>query len=599
MNLENIMDTNGKIAKLRAEMKARDLDAYVIPSTDPHISEYVPEHWSSRVYMSGFNGSAGTFVVTMSKSGLWTDGRYFLQAESQLSGSEVELHRLGNAGVLDFPDWLCQNLSKGNTVGFDGSVFQTSLAESLKGKLFDYEIKINSHFDLIKEVWKDRPGLPKNTIFEQLTKFSGESASSKIERIRIELKNNNADTIILSALDDICWTFNIRGNDVKFNPVCLAYSIITLNKVVLYIYPEKVPSQVKDNLSSIGLEFKNYDDFIKDVSAIVKSKIFYDKQRTNFKIYENIDKNSNKLIFGLSVPTKFKSQKNPIEIANIKNAMTRDGVAIANFQYWFENAFAKGEELDELKVMSKLRSYRAEQDMFFGESFNTIAGFASNGAIIHYGASEETNKKIDDSALFLLDSGGQYLDGTTDITRVFHLGTPTKAEKTDYTNVLKGMIDLNMSVFPRGTRGSQLDVLARKALWDRFENYKHGTGHGVGCFLNVHEGPQNIRTEENSTQLEIGMICSDEPGLYRPGKWGIRIENLVAVAEAGSSEFDEFYRFDNLTLYHIELKLVEKELLTEKQVKWLNDYNKEVFTKISPFLSIEIKKWLEEKTKAI
>ena len=599
MNLENIMDTNGKIAKLRAEMKARDLDAYVIPSTDPHISEYVPEHWSSRSYMSGFNGSAGTFVVTMSKSGLWTDGRYFLQAENQLSGSEVELHRLGNAGVLDFPDWLCHNLAKGNTVGFDGSVFQTSLAESLRSKLQDYEIKINTHFDLIKDVWKDRPGLPKNTIFEQPTKFSGESALSKIERIRTDLKDNNADTIILSALDDICWTFNIRGNDVNFNPVCLAYSIITLSKVVLYIYPEKVPTQVKDNLSSIGIEFKNYDDFIKDVSAIVKSKIFYDKQRTNYKIYETIDKNSNKLILGLSIPTKFKSQKNPIEIANIKSAMVRDGVAIANFQYWFENAFAKGEELDELKVMSKLRSYRAEQDMFFGESFNTIAGFASNGAIIHYGASEETSKKIDDSALFLLDSGGQYLDGTTDITRVFHLGTPTKEEKTDYTNVLKGMIDLNMAVFPRGTRGSQLDVLARKALWDRFENYKHGTGHGVGCFLNVHEGPQNIRTEENSTQLEIGMICSDEPGLYRAGKWGIRIENLVAVSSAVSSEFDEFYKFDNLTLYHIELKLVEKELLTEKQVKWLNDYNNEVFTKISPFLTEEKKKWLEEKTKAI
>lgn len=599
MNLENIMDTNGKIAKLRAEMKARDLDAYVIPSTDPHISEYVPEHWSSRAYMSGFNGSAGTFVVTMSKSGLWTDGRYFLQAESQLSDSEVELHRLGNAGVLDFPEWLCHNLSKGSTVGFDGSVFQTSLAESLKSKLFDYEIKINSHFDLIKEVWKDRPGLPKNTIFEQPTKFSGESTSNKIERVRTDLKNSNADTIILSALDDICWTFNIRGNDVKFNPVCLAYSIITLDKVILYIYPEKVPSQVKENLSSIGIEFKNYDDFIKDVSAIVKSRIFYDKQRTNFKIYENIDKNSNKLIFGLSIPTKFKAQKNQIEIENVKNAMIRDGVAIANFQYWFENAFANGEELNELKVMSKLRSFRAEQDMFFGESFNTIAGFASNGAIIHYGASEETNKKIDDTALFLLDSGGQYLDGTTDITRVFHLGTPTTEEKTDYTNVLKGMIDLNMSVFPRGTRGSQLDVLARKALWDRFENYKHGTGHGVGCFLNVHEGPQNIRTEENSTQLEIGMICSDEPGLYRPGKWGIRIENLVAVTEAGKSEFDEFYKFDNLTLYHIELKLVEKELLTERQVYWLNDYNHEVFDKISPFLSSEIKKWLEEKTKAI
>lgn len=593
------MDTNEKIERLRSEMKIRDLDAYIIPSTDPHISEYVPEHWSSRAYMSGFNGSAGTLVVTMNSAGLWTDGRYFLQAENQLAGSFVELHRLGNPDVLDYPDWLVKNLTKSSIVGFDASVFQISLAEQLSEKLSSYGIKINSHFDLIKNVWNDRPSLPMNLIFEQSIEFAGESASSKIDRIRKELIANNSDTIILSALDDVCWTFNIRGNDVKFNPVCLAFSIITLDEVTLYIYPDKVPDELKESLSKIGVVFKSYDDFIQDIAKLYKKNIFIDKQRTNYKIYETINKEDNKLTFGLSIATKFKATKNKIEISNVRNAMVRDGVAIANFQYWFENAFANGEQIDELKVMSKLRAFRAEQDKFFGESFNTIAGFAGNGAIIHYGANEDTNKVIDDTALFLLDSGGQYLDGTTDITRVFHLGKPTIEEKTDYTNVLKGMIDLNMAVFPKGTRGSQLDILARKALWDRYENYNHGTGHGVGCFLNVHEGPQNIRTEVNPTQLEVGMICSDEPGIYRANKWGIRIENLVVVDEDRSSEFGVFYKFENLTLYHIETKLVIKDLLTNKQLNWLNNYNSEVFEKISPFLDDNIKTWLKEKTKAI
>jgi len=413
------------------------------------------------------------------------------------------------------------------------------------------------------------------------------------------LDKYNADTIILSALDDICWTFNIRGNDVKFNPVCLAFALISKNKAILYIYPEKVPSHINENLVALGVQLKNYDEILKDISLLTKSKIFIDKQRTNYKILETINKSENNLVFGLSIATKFKAVKNKIEISNVKNAMVRDGVAMANFQYWLEKSFEKGEQIDELRAMAKLRACRAAQDKFYGESFNTIAGFAGNGAIIHYGADEKSNKTIDDSTFFLLDSGGQYLDGTTDITRPFHLGKPTNEEKTDYTNVLTGMIDLNMTVFPKGTRGSQLDVLARKALWDRYENYKHGTGHGVGSFLNVHEGPQNIRTEENPTQLEIGMICSNEPGIYRPNKWGVRIENLIVVSEDKTSEFDIFYKFENLTLYHIETKFVLKDLLNHKQLNWLNNYNQEVYNKISPFLDEDIKLWLQEKTKAI
>ena len=592
------MTTNEKVSIIRNEMKLKGLDAYIIPSTDPHISEYVPEHWSSRSFVSGFNGSAGTVVITQSVAGVWTDGRYFLQAEQQLADSEFKLFRLGNDGVDDYPEWLCKNLKDGNVVGFDANVFQINLVEGFKSKLNDYGININSDYDLIDSVWKDRPNLPRNVIFEHTIEYSGESTKSKLAKIREELKANNCNSTIVCTLDDICWTFNIRGNDVKFNPVCLAFAIITIDKATLYIYPEKVPHQISENLIALKVDMKDYSKFLTDVALLDKSNIYIDKARTNYNVLKSI-KNTNKIISGVSISTKLKAVKNKIEINNIKNAMQRDGVALANFQFWLESTFAKGEELDELRAMAKLRACRAAQDKFYGESFNTIAGFAGNGAIIHYGADEHTNKKIDDSTFFLLDSGGQYLDGTTDITRVFHLGTPTDEEKTDYTNVLKGMIDLNIAKFPKGTRGSQLDVIARKALWDRYENYKHGTGHGVGCFMNVHEGPQSIRTEENSTKLEIGMICSNEPGIYRANKWGVRIENLIVVVEDKKSDFDTFYKFDNLTLYSIETKNVKKDLLNDIQLNWLNAYNNEVFEKLSPSLNDEIKSWLKEKTKAI
>lgn len=592
------MTVNEKVALLRKEMKSNCIDAYIIPSTDPHISEYVPEHWTSRSWISDFNGSAGTVVITQDIAGLWTDGRYFLQAEQQLSDSEFQLFKLGVDGVDDYPDWLCKNLKENQVVGFDGNIFQVNLAENLKQKLKDYEISIDYKNDLISSIWKDRPDLPKNLIFEHSIEYSGESTKSKINRIREELKLNNCNSTILCTLDDICWTFNIRGNDVKFNPVCLAFAIITLKKVTLYIFGEKVPTQLQENFTSIGIDIKEYTAFLKDVSQINKSNIFIDKQRTNYNVLMNIQP-GNKVISGLSIATKFKATKNNIEVSNIKNAMVRDGVALVNFQYWLEQAYSNKENIDELRAMAKLRACRATQDKFYGESFNTIAGFAGNGAIIHYSADEKSNKAIDGSTFFLLDSGGQYLDGTTDITRPFHLGSPTNEEKTDYTNVLKGMIDINLAKFPKGTRGSQLDILARKALWDRYENYKHGTGHGVGCFLNVHEGPQSIRTEENPTKLELGMICSNEPGVYRPNKWGIRIENLILVVEDRESEFDIFYKFENLTLYHIETKCVIKDLLTETQLNWLNLYNNEVYNKLSPFLDNDMKLWLKDKTKAI
>lgn len=592
------MLVNSKVALLRKEMASKGIDAYVIPSTDPHISEYVPEHWNSRSWISGFNGSAGTVVITQNIAGLWTDGRYFLQAEQQLADSEFQLFKLGVDGFDDYPQWLCKNLSENQVVGFDGNVFQVYAAESLEDKLNDYGILLNFEHDLISNIWQDRPALPKNLIFEHPIEFSGESTKSKISRIREELKSSNCNATILCALDDIAWTFNIRGNDVKYNPVCVAFAIITLKKVILYISKEKVPTQIEENFTSLGIEIKEYASFLKDVSKLEKETILLDKQRTNYSVLKSL-KSGNRIISSLSIPTKYKASKNKIEISNIKNAMIRDGVALANFQFWLEQAFNKKEEIDELKSMAKLRAFRASQDKFYGESFNTIAGFACNGAIIHYGADDKSNKKIDGSAFFLLDSGGQYLDGTTDITRVFHLGNPTDEEKTDYTNVLKGMIDLNLAKFPKGTRGSQLDILARKALWDRYENYKHGTGHGVGCFLNVHEGPQNIRTEENPTKLELGMICSNEPGIYRPNKWGIRIENLILVVEDKESEFDIFYKFENLTIYHIETKCIKKDLLSDTQLNWLNSYNNDVYNKLSPQLNDEIKSWLKDKTKAI
>lgn len=592
------MKLEEKLSSIRSLMKKHSLDAYIIPSTDPHISEYVPDRWKSREWISGFTGSVATFVITANESGLWTDGRYFLQAEHKLKGSEIKLHKLGVIGYDDFPEWLNKNLKDGSTVGFDGWVLSVAGAQKLE-KIFERKnIKINSALDLIEELWEDRPSLPSGEIFDQPVNFAGKSRLDKITEIRDGLSSNNCDSTLICSLDDICWTLNIRGRDVAYNPVAISYLFINRNSVKLFIEKTKVPFDLAKELENDGIDLVEYSEISQIDNKVGSSEcVLIDPNRTNYSVY-NLIKSIASVELAQNISTGLKAVKNETEISGMREAMRKDLVALINFNYWLETAVKNG-EADELNSAAKLREFRAEQKLFFGESFNSIAGVAGNGAIIHYGSTPETNRKITSDTYFLLDSGGQYYDGTTDITRVFHFGKPTAQEKRDYTLVLKGMISLTLQKFPQGTRGGQLDVLARSAIWNEMINYAHGTGHGVGCFMNVHEGPQNIRTEINPTVLKEGMILSNEPGIYRTNEYGIRLENIILVKNVASNEFGDFMNFETLTLFPFDLNCIEKSLLSKDELNWLNDYHKSVYESAENYIDNDKKQWLKEKTRAI
>ena len=592
------MTINEKVAELRAKMIAKGLDAYIIPSTDPHISEYVADRWKSKTWISGFTGSVATFVVTKDKSGLWVDSRYWLQSEEELKGTEIEVFKLGMDGVLNFTDWLVKQLTANNTVGYDGMCIPRGMDKQWRS-LFNYwNINVNSDYDLLEEIWENRPSIPREAIFTQKIEYAGVSREDKINNVRKQMKDKGVDVHIIATLDDNCWLFNIRGRDVTYNPVAYCYSIITHDVAELYIYEDKVNDEVKAELTKSGIIIKNYDDIFSAVQNLESGKkVYVDPARINAGLSNMIPSNC-QVVEGMNISTMMKAVKNETELNGVRTAMQRDCIAMVKFQYWLENNI-ETEEISELSAMDKIREIRAESDMFFGESFGTIAGYKGNGAIVHYGSSPETNVKLERDSFFLFDSGGQYYDGTTDITRMYHLGTPTEEEMIDYTLVLKGHIDLNLAIFPTNTRGSQLDILARHGLWQRMQNYGHGTGHGVGCFMNVHEGPQNIRMDENPVTLVPGMLISNEPGMYRAGKYGIRIENLVNVIEAGKTEFGNFLTFEVLTLCPIDKKAIKKELLTDVEIKWFNDYHQRVFDSVKDDLSPELRDWLAEKTAAI
>ncbi len=590
------MNINERVAKLRATMIAKGLDAYIIPSTDPHISEYVAERWKAKTWISGFTGSVAKFVVTKNHSGLWVDSRYWLQSEEELKGTEIEVFKLGKDDVPDFTNWIVNNLSAGNTVGYDGMCVPYGLDKQWR-LLFNYwSIKVNSDYDLLDEIWEDRPAIPREKIFAQPIKYAGVSREDKLANVRNQMAKKGVDTHIIASLDDICWLFNIRGRDVAYNPVAYCYSIITKDKAELYIYNDKVESGLSEELHKSGIVIRNYDDIyssVKNISA--NAKVYIDPARINAGLSSMIPSNC-QIVEGMNFTTMMKAVKNNIELDGMRAAMQRDCIAMVKFQYWLENNLGKV-EISELTTMDVLRGIRAESDMFFGESFGTIAGYKGNGAIVHYSSSTKTNVELHKDGFFLLDSGGQYYDGTTDITRMYYLGSqPTEEEMIDYTLVLKGHIDLNLAIFPTHTRGSQLDILARHGLWQRLQNYGHGTGHGVGCFMNVHEGPQNIRMDENPVTLVPGMIISNEPGMYRAGKFGIRIENLVNVIEAGASEFGKFYTFEVLTLCPIDKKPIKKDLLNDDEINWLNEYHQRVYNSVKDDLSQELRDWLADKT---
>lgn len=595
------METEDRLTALRELMKKYSLDVYIIPSTDPHLGEYIPAHWRCIAWFSGFTGSAGTIVITRDFAGLWTDSRYFLQAEEQLRNTGIELVKLKMPHSPEYIDWLEEKLKDGSTIGFDGKVMSINLTRKFEKFLEDKNIRINTSKDLVGEIWQNRPPLPDSKIFDFDVKFSGVSREKKSDNVKQRMKEEGVDYHLLTALDDIAWTFNIRANDVKYSPLAVSFALIGFDNTSLFIDKKKIPDKLKKILSDAGIALMSYKEISKALMKLCKgTRIYLSPGSTNTWLYRSIPSFC-KIIEGISIPSKLKAIKNPVEIEHVKNTMVKDGVALTRFFFWLERTIGK-QKITEISASKKLNDFRNQQDLYQGPSFATIAGYREHGAIVHYEPTPDTDIELNPEGIFLLDSGGQYLDGTTDTTRSISLGNPTLEEKRDFTLVLKGTIALSLIEFPLGTKGFQIEVLARKALWENGLNYGHGTGHGVGFFLNVHEGPQTIGTGASGnleTILEPGMILSDEPGVYREGKYGIRTENLLLIEKSRETEFGQFLKFKTLTLCYIDTKLVEKSLLLPEEKKWLNDYHIKVYDLISPYLTGEEKIWLKEKTKEI
>ncbi len=587
-----------RLSALRKFMESKKLDVFVIPSTDPHLSEYPAATWESRKWISGFTGSAGTIVVATKKAGLFTDSRYFLQGKTELENTGIDLFKMGLPNTPDMIDWIIDQAGVNGKVGIDGLVYAASDAKMLESRLKRKNIELITEFDPFAAIWKDRPAIPQNEIFILPEDITGESAKSKIKRIVESLKKEDADGMLMVTLDTIAWTFNIRGNDVDFNPVAVAYSYISEKETVLFIDPAKLTKEVSDNLKQQGVILAAYEKVFEYIGNLpANTTVMVTGSKINHKLLHTIPANCN-IIDVPSTADLMKSTKNETELKGFRNAMLKDGIALVKFYMWMEKAVPTG-EVTEVTIEDKLREYRSQQPLYFGESFNTIAGYAGNGAIVHYHATPESHSKIEPKGLLLIDSGAQFMDGTTDITRTLAVGKLTDKMKKDYTNVLKGHIQIATAIYPQGTRGSQLDVLARKALWDNCLHYSHGTGHGIGHFLNVHEGPQNIRLEENSVTLQPGMVTSNEPGLYRADEYGIRIENLIITQEYKKNEFGTFYNFETITLCPIDTTPIDKELMTQKEIDWLNQYHTMVFDKLNTHLNDEERAWLKEKTKPI
>ena len=586
-----------RIHALRMTFRPNNIKAFIIPSTDPHLSEYVAPYWMSREWISGFTGSAGTAVILMDKAGLWTDSRYFLQAEKELEGSGITLYKEMLPETPSITKFLCQNLKPGESVSIDGKMFSVQQVEQMKEDLAPYQLQVNLFGDPLKNIWKDRPSMPDAPAFIYDVKYAGKSCGEKVAAIRTELKKKGIFALFLSSLDEIAWTLNLRGSDVHCNPVIVSYLLVTQDEVVYFISPEKITQEVNKYLQEQQVSLRKYDEAESFLNSFTGENILIDPKKTNYAIYSAINP-ACKIIRGESPVTLLKAIRNEQEIAGIHHAMQRDGVALVKFLKWLEASVLSGKET-ELSVDRKLHEFRAAQPLYMGESFDTIAGYKEHGAIVHYSATEESDVTLQSKGFLLLDSGAQYLDGTTDITRTIALGELTEEEKTDYTLILKGHIALAMAKFPAGTRGAQLDVLARMPIWSHGMNFLHGTGHGVGHFLSVHEGPQSIRMNENPIVLQPGMVTSNEPGVYKAGSHGIRTENLTLVCKDKEGMFGEYFKFETITLCPICKKGIIKEMLTAEEVKWFNDYHQTVYKKLSPSLNEEEKKWLLEATKAI
>jgi Xaa-Pro aminopeptidase len=599
------MNINQRLGALREVMNREHLAAFIFPSTDPHQSEYVADHWKAREWISGFNGSAGTAVVTMTSAALWTDSRYFLAAEEQLKGTEYQLMKLKVEGTPTIAEWLGQELMgtgpvSPNEVAIDGSCCS---ANSVKELIADLRkqggMTLRTNLDPLKMIWTDRPPIPENPVEIYPLEYAGESVCDKIARIRKALREKHADGMLMAALDDIAWTLNLRGSDVHCNPVFVSYLLISSKDVTLYINKAKLSPEVMAYLKSENLKVEDYEQVENGLKRYFEYNILLDPDEINYRLYEVVRNKGRQnglpkteIIEDESPVKRMKSVKNEREIAGFRSAMLRDGIAMTKFLYWLHTKVAANSPLTELSVSEMLERIRSEQPLYRGLSFDTIAGYQEHGAIVHYEATPETDMPLKPEGFLLLDSGAQYLDGTTDITRTIPLGPLTDEQKRVYTLVLKGHIQIELCKFPTGASGTQLDILAREALWREGLNYLHGTGHGVGSFLNVHEGPHQIRMEWKPAPLVAGMTVTDEPGIYLAGKFGVRIENTLLVTPYKETEFGQFLQFDSLTLCPIDTSPIIVDMLLPEEISWLNTYHQRVFDTLSPHLTQEESDWL-------
>lgn len=591
------MDIKTRIQKLRDLMFENNIDAYIVSNSDPHQSEYMAEHWKVRSWISGFTGSAGTVVITKDDGGLWTDGRYYIQAEKQLSGSGIRLFKAAEPNVPSYVEWISDILKEGSCVGFDGWVFSTNLAKEMEKNFSQKGIIINKDQNLLNDIWEDRPKLSTKSAFNHDVNYAGKTTIEKLKEVRTEMKRKSVDYYLISSLDDIAWLFNIRGSDVRNNPVIASYALLSMENAYLFIDRKKVPKEVEKTLEDNKVEIKDYESILLELKKLDNNKrILLDPSRTSIKTYDAIPTSCIK-IEDTDITTNLKAVKNDIEIERLKQCQVRDGVAMVKFLYWLHSNIGKI-EITEISATEKLESFRKEQKYFVEPSFDTIAAYKDHAAMMHYNAYQNKQYELKAESMFLVDSGGQYFDGTTDITRTIVLGPISKEEKEDFTLVLKAHIALCKAKFLYGATGSNVDILARQPLWERGIDYKCGTGHGVGFFLNVHEGPQRFHQMQNNARLEKGMIITNEPGIYREDKHGIRTENTLLVVEDELTEFGQFMKFEVISLCPIDLEGIDTNLLTEKEIEWINEYHNRVYETLSPYLNKE-DIWLKNSTREI
>ncbi len=591
-----------RIASLRQAMRRLKLDACIVPSSDPHLSEYLPQYWQGRRWLSGFTGSVATLVVTADFAGLWVDSRYWVQAEKQLAGSGIALMKLAVQGSLGHVEWLAANLRAGARVGVDGRVLGLSAFRALTQALAPAGVVLDIIADPLGEIWHDRPPLPAEPVFEHLPPYATQSRAERLARVRAAMAEHKADVHLLCTLDDIAWVFNLRGSDVEYNPVFLAHALIGQDHATLFVGEGKVSSALRARLAEDGVEVAPYEQAAEALGSIETDQtLLIDPARVTCGVFHLMDPAVAR-VEAINPSTFFKSRKSDAELAHVREAMAHDGAALCEFFAWFEAAMAAGEAVTELDIDTHLTAARARRPNYVSLSFSTIAAFNANGAMPHYRALPESHAVIEGDGLLLIDSGGQYLGGTTDITRVVPVGTPSADQKVDYTLVLKGMIALSRAAFPRGTPGPVLDAIARAPIWAGGAEYGHGTGHGVGYFLNVHEGPQVIAYRAMPlahTAMEPGMITSNEPGIYRPGRWGVRIENLTACRPWLSGELGEFLCFETLTLCPIDMRCIDRDLMRSDEIDWLDDYHATVRQRLLPLVSGAARDWLIARTEPL